>query len=263
MIPPELHLTLIGGPTLLLEIGELCFLTDPTFDPAGGAYDIGIAMLHKTGMPTQSIDTLYGRDIVVLLSHDEHADNLDIAGRAFLPTARKVFTTVSGAARLSLPNTEGLAAWESREIAGASNENLVVRVTGTPARHGPEGSEPMVGDVTGFVLEWGDKTVYLSGDTVWYDGVAEIARRFPKIDVAVLFLGGVRPSDDGPLLTMDSAEAVQTIYALNPQIVVPIHYEGWQHFREGRTEAEATFAAAGLSEKIRWLKHGEAQTVDR
>ena len=36
----------------------------------------------------------------VLLSHDQHADNLDHAGRAFLPRAARVLTTVIGAPRI-------------------------------------------------------------------------------------------------------------------------------------------------------------------
>lgn len=35
----------------------------------------------------------------VILSHDQHADNLDISGRALLPNAGRVFTTVAGAAQ--------------------------------------------------------------------------------------------------------------------------------------------------------------------
>lgn len=258
----QIRLTLIGGPTLLLEIGGLRFLTDPTFDSAGGDYDIGLAILHKTESPTLSAEALGGVD-VVLLSHDQHADNLDMAGRGLLPTAGAVLTTTSGATRLALPNAAGLERWQSREFSGTQSNGSPprVRVTGVPGRHGPEGSEAMLGDVTGFVLEWEDCVLYLSGDTVWYEGIAEIACRFPRIDAAVLFLGGVRPADDGPLLTMDGAEAVLAVQALMPQTVIPVHYEGWQHYREGRASVEQAFAEAGLSERLVWLRPGEPQTV--
>jgi hypothetical protein len=46
------------------------------------------------------------------------------------------------------------------------------------------GIEPISGDVIGFLLGVnapGD-AIYITGDTVWYDGTAEIARRFsPKL----------------------------------------------------------------------------------
>ncbi len=255
------RLTLIGGPTLLLEIGGLRLLTDPTFDPAGGEYHTARGVvLHKTAGPGQAPETL-GRIDVVLLSHDQHFDNLDTAGRDLLPSAGNVLTTVSGAARLALPNSVGLGQWQSVELALAGTEGSTLRVTGVPARHGPEGIEAMLGEVTGFVLEWGDSVLYLSGDTVWYEGVAEIAHRFPRVGAAVLFLGGARVAQGGPLLTMDGAEAVLATRALNPQKVIPVHYEGWQHFREGRAQVEQAFAASGLSERLLWLHPGEPQEV--
>src|SRR5262249_57681375 len=55
-----------------------------------------------------------------------------------------------------------------------------MRGPGTPARHGPAGIEPFSGDVIGFVLGVADHPpVYVTGDTVWYDGVAGVACRFP------------------------------------------------------------------------------------
>ncbi|MBC8102013.1 MAG: MBL fold metallo-hydrolase, partial [Cytophagales bacterium] len=139
-----------------------------------------------------------------------------------------------------------------------------VRVTATPARHGPEGIEPVTGDVIGFVLEWEGATndaLYVSGDTVWYEGVAQIGERFGRIGTAVLFLGGVRPAEGEPLLTMDAAGAVQTMRTLSIKTVMPVHYEGWQHFIESRTVAEQVFAKAGLDSRIVWLTPGEAQSV--
>ncbi|MCL2344249.1 MAG: hypothetical protein FWC58_00150 [Desulfobulbus sp.] len=57
-------------------------------------------------------------------------------------------------------------------------------VTATPARHGPVGIEPITGDVAGFALgvdQPGD-LLYVTGDTLWYHGTAEVAQRFsPKV----------------------------------------------------------------------------------
>ena len=52
------------------------------------------------------------------------------------------------------------------------------------------------------------------------------------------------------------------IEAMHPQTVVPIHYEGWQHFHEGRDAAERAFAAAGLRERVRWLEPGVATELE-
>ncbi|MBC8101696.1 MAG: MBL fold metallo-hydrolase, partial [Cytophagales bacterium] len=141
----QIRLTYIGGPTVLIEIGSLRFLTDPTFDAAGGDYDIGVAVLHKTQPPALSPAALGAID-AVLLSHDHHADNLDTNGRKFLPAAKAVLTTASGAERLQLPNTRGLTPWNSVPVSDAAT-GFEVRATATPARHGPEGIEPVIGDV--------------------------------------------------------------------------------------------------------------------
>jgi L-ascorbate metabolism protein UlaG (beta-lactamase superfamily) len=123
-----------------------------------------------------------------------------------------------------------------------------MRVTATPARHGPEGGDR--GPVSGFVLTVpGDfeDVVYFSGDTVWYDGVREVAERF-RITVALLCLGAARVSAAGDWpLTLTAAEAVEVARAMPSALIVPLHYEGWEHFSESRDDVNRAFAAAGLT----------------
>ena len=63
--------TLIGGPTVLIEIAGFRLLTDPTFD-APGDYRLPHVTLTKTGTPALSADAVGAVD-AVLLSHDQHA----------------------------------------------------------------------------------------------------------------------------------------------------------------------------------------------
>ena len=107
----SITITLIGGPTALIEAGGFRFLTDPTFDPPGD-YAMPRVTLRKTAGPVLCADAVGPID-AVLLSHDQHADNLDHAGQAFLPQAGRVLTTVAGAERLG-GNAEGLAPWATR-----------------------------------------------------------------------------------------------------------------------------------------------------
>jgi hypothetical protein len=106
-------ITHLGTATVLLEIGSLRILTDPAFDPPGKWYNFGWGTgskkLNKPVIPPESL----GHIDCVLLSHDEHADNLDETGRSLLPSAGIVLTTASGKRRLSaspssLANVEGL-----------------------------------------------------------------------------------------------------------------------------------------------------------
>jgi len=82
---PDLTVTLVGGPTALLEYGGLRLLTDPTFDDAPRTYGRdGAPSLQKTEGPAITADQIGDVD-VVLISHDHHPDNLDESGRAYLP----------------------------------------------------------------------------------------------------------------------------------------------------------------------------------
>ncbi len=110
-------LTHVGGPTVLIEVGGWRLLTDPTFDPPGGSYRFGWGTGSKKlagpAIPASEV----GPIDAVLLSHDHHDDNLDPAGRALLPSAGSVVTTVSGAKRLG-GAARGLAPWASTRLEG-------------------------------------------------------------------------------------------------------------------------------------------------
>ena len=162
--------------------------------------------LEKLSGPALGAEAI-GEVDAVLLSHDQHADNLDHSGKAFLAKAKRVLTTVAGAKRLG-GHAEGLMPWATTELGGKDGRFLTI--TATPARHGPAGIEPLSGDVIGFVLTSKDKSppIYVSGDTVWYDGVAEVARRF-KAGVVLPFAGAAQTR--GPFhLTMDTNDTIET-----------------------------------------------------
>jgi L-ascorbate metabolism protein UlaG (beta-lactamase superfamily) len=248
----------VGGPTALLEIGGFRLLTDPTFDPPG-EYHLPHVTLRKTRGPALSAEMIGPID-AVLLSHDQHADNLDNSGRTFLATARSVFTTVAGANRLG-GGSEGLAPWETRDLLKPDGSRL--RVTATPARHGPAGVEALAGEVIGFVVALEDRRsgwIYITGDTVWYDGVAEVARRF-HADIVLLFAGAAQTR--GPFhLTMDTNDAIETAHAFPKAVIVPLHYEGWAHFMQSGEDLERAFSALGIGARLRLLEAGVAAALE-
>ncbi len=262
MAHDTLTLTLIGGPTTLLEIAGLRLLTDPTFSPPG-AYPTGAVTLTKLAGPAIALEEL-GTIDAVLLSHDQHADNLDPDGLAFLASARRVLTTVAGAGRLagSFGGIEGLAPWESHHLISTSGHTI--HVTATPARHGPEGIEPVTGEVIGFALTFDDQTdraIYVTGDTVWYEGVAEVAKRF-DVSVVLAFTGAARTR--GPFnLTMSADDAIETARAFPHATIAPVHHQGWAHFTQNQDDIIQAFAAAGLSERLHPLELGKPAALRR
>ncbi|MGR6918009.1 MBL fold metallo-hydrolase [[Actinomadura] parvosata] len=247
----QIPVRVLGGPTALFEYGGLRFLTDPTFD-APRVYHVPGGQLTKTA-PSSCAPADLGRIDVVLLSHDEHPDNLDVSGRALLADVPLTLTTPGGGQRLG-SRAKGLADWEAIELDRSGGGTITV--TGVPAVHGPgprEEVEPITGQVVGFVLTGeGLPTVYVSGDNASLEAVEQIAERFGPVDTAVLFAGAPRFDVlfDGALIVLDSAQTAEAAKILGARRVVPVHYDSWAHFTEGRDELVAAFTAAGLLDRL-------------
>jgi L-ascorbate metabolism protein UlaG (beta-lactamase superfamily) len=250
----EIAITYVGGPTAILSIDGVTFITDPTFDPAGGDYASGTVALHKTRGPAL-LPAQLGPIEVALVSHDQHPDNLDTSGRELLREVRHVLTTPAGAARLG-KGAVGLQPWQSWSI--ETSRGTTLEVTATPARHGPAGIEPLSGEVIGFAIravESGTDLVYVTGDTVWYEGTREVARRFrPR----VLMLFGGAAQTRGPFhLTMNTNDAVEAATAFPDAVIVPVHHDGWAHFTQSQDDLAKTFRALGIADRLRRVTGGE------
>jgi L-ascorbate metabolism protein UlaG (beta-lactamase superfamily) len=246
-----LSITLIGGPTALIEIDGFRLLTDPTFDAPGTTYQLPHVKLEKLEGPAISADAL-GEIDAVLLSHDQHSDNLDNSGKDFLKHAKRVLTTEAGAKRLGR-HAEGFAPWASTALRGKNGAALTI--TATPARHGPAGIEPLSGDVIGFVLAPSEgRPIYISGDTTWFDGIAEVARRF-DCGVVLPFAGSAQTR--GPFhLTMDTNDTIETARAFPDAVIVPVHTDGWAHFRQNAQDLRVSFDALGFGKRLKILQPG-------
>jgi L-ascorbate metabolism protein UlaG (beta-lactamase superfamily) len=260
-----MRLTHIGGPTVLIQVAGWRLLTDPTFDPPGQKYKFG----WGTGSVKLAGPAIAASDLgpidAILLTHDHHDDNLDPAGRALVESGdTPVVTTASGAHRLGR-GARGLEAWATTILEAPGRP--AIEVTATPCRHGPPLSRPLAGDVVGFALRWDDQehgVLWISGDTVLYDGVRGVADRF-EVDVALLHLGGVQFPVTGPLrYTLTAKDAVELCRLIKPRTAIPIHYEGWKHFKQGRQAIEGELARApeDIRRRIRWLPLGAEVEID-
>lgn len=243
----------LGGPTSLIEVGGVRLLTDPTFDPPGD-YPVGSRVLTKTAGAVATAGEFDAID-AVLLSHDQHPDNLDRGGRSFVAGARLTLSTPQAAERLDGP-VRGLVPWQSVDLNG-------VTITAVPAQHGPDGCEAVTGPVTGFLVQApGVPRVYVSGDNASLDVVRVIADRIGDCPITVLFAGAARTALlDGAALTLGSTGVVQAARLLGAVHVIPLHFEGWAHFTEGRDTLASTFVAAGLGDRLHLLSPGQTWTL--
>src|SRR5262245_35302969 len=248
----NIKLTLIGGPTVLVEYDGLRLLTDPTFDPPGEYQGPHSPVKHvKTEGPALSAAQV-GKLNAILLSHDQHFDNLDHSGRALLPTAGVTFTTHAGAERLG-GNAIGVSPFETRILESRAGKGLLV--TGTPARHGPLGVD--AGDVIGFALgiERPGDLIYITGDTLWFEGTAEVADRLSP-QIVVLFTGAAEPRGRFHM-TMGSEDALEAAAAFPNARLLSVHNEGWAHLRESQDQLADVFAMFHLTNRLTRFEKGK------
>lgn len=243
---------------VLIEIGSLRLLTDPLFDDAGTVFEYGPVRLEKTSHRAIAPADL-GHIDAVLLSHDQHGDNLDVAGREFLSTVPRVLTTPLAASRLPGVHAHGLEPWSSTSISGPDGFNLTV--TAVPAQHGPDGTQEATGPVTGFILEWPGQShgpIYLSGDTIPFSGTEAIAARYAPIALAILNLGRVQLAPLGDaVLSLSADQAAIFAQSLQTQNVLPIHCAGWRHFTEDCATSSAILARSPVAALVHWPRIGE------
>lgn len=250
---------------MLIDLNGFRIVTDPAFDPAGGSYQSGGGrVLKKLQSPAIRPEELGPVDLV-LLSHDQHKDNLDNAGREFLSTVPKIISTPEAKERLGLDTVVGLDDWHTATIDSPRVPTL--RITATPCQHGSdEELHRIAGHVIGFVLQWEGQesgALYISGDTVFFPGIEEIAARY-TVDTAILHIGRAGfPAQIGDrYLTFTVAEAIKTARLMNVNRLIPTHREGWEHFLEQPAFAHEHIIAAGLENKLVWLNPGQPVTLE-
>ncbi len=255
----KVTITQIDTACMLIDINGYRIVTDPAFDAAGGSYQSGSGrVLKKTGSPALHPTDL-GHVDLVLLSHDQHKDNLDDSGKEFLKTVPMVISTKEARERLGLATVTGVDEWEAVNITTDKVPGL--SITGTPCMHGSdEELHRIAGHVLGFILEWdGQKNgvLYISGDTVFFKGIEEVAERY-TVDTAILHIGraGFPAQIGARYLTFTTEEAIRTAKLMHVNKLVPTHQEGWAHFLENRAKSKEEILAAGLGDKLVWLIAG-------
>jgi hypothetical protein len=225
----------------------LHLLTDPTFDPPG-AYPVGDRVLHKTAGPALGAEELGSSTRCCSPTTSTRTTSTPWAGPTW-PACR--WCSRPPRPPTGWAGTSGaLPAWTSVALPRPGDQ--VLHITGVPALHGPVGSEQLVGEVTGFVLGGQDlPTVYVSGDNASVEVARGVADRVGPVDVAVLFAGAARTAlAGGACLTLTSQAAAEAAKLLGARAVVPLHFEGWAHFTQGRDTLAAAFDRAGLADRL-------------
>ena len=221
--------TFIGHSTFLVQLGGICVLTDPIWSKR--CSPVFFAGPRRARRPGQRLNALPGVDLL-LVTHN-HYDHMD------LPTLRRVRARWAPQVATGLRNAHHLAKadirtaveldwWESTDLAGA-------RVTYVPAQHFSsrglyDRNKCLWG---GFVVEAGGAVVYFAGDSGYSPHFAEIGRRFPRIDLALLPIGAYEPRWFMRQQHVNPEEAVRAHLDLKPVRSLGMHFGTFQLTDEG------------------------------
>ncbi|MBX6315647.1 MAG: MBL fold metallo-hydrolase [Isosphaeraceae bacterium] len=256
----------VGTATVILRYAGFTILTDPNFLHRGDHVHLGYGLTsRRLTDPALELEALPPIDFIVL-SH-LHGDHFDHLVEQRLDKALPIVTTPHAASRLAKKGfraTQGLETWETIRV---TKGDARVRITAMPARHGPPVVASLLPQTMGSLLEFPTPDggtafrLYISGDTLVYDQLKEIPRRYPDIDLGLFHLGGTMLLGI-VLVTMDARQGVEAIRIINPKAAIPIHYDDYTVFKSPLADFRRAVEAAGLSDRVHYLDRGETYAFE-
>jgi L-ascorbate metabolism protein UlaG (beta-lactamase superfamily) len=250
----------VGTATVILRYAGFTILTDPNFLHAGDHVHLGYGLTaERLTNPALDIEQLPPLDFVVLSHY--HGDHFDRIAEERLRKDVPIVTTEHAAGELRDKGFTAPVALDTWDSVTAEKNGSRVRITSMPGRHGPPVVEKFLPPVMGSMLEFESAAgrtalrLYITGDTLVFDDLNEIPKRYPDIDLGLFHLGGTTIM--GILLTMDAEQGVEAVRIINPKKVIPIHYNDYEVFKSPLEDFKRAADAAGLSERMIYLSHGE------
>jgi L-ascorbate metabolism protein UlaG (beta-lactamase superfamily) len=259
----EPSLTFIGTATTLLRCAGMTVLTDPNFLHRGQRAYLGYGLWsRRLTEPYLTPAQLPGLDGVVL-SH-LHGDHWDRVARRGLDRSLPIVTTPAAArtlqSRQRFRRATGLETWEQHTLLGAGGATL--RVTALPGIHAPRPLTRLLPPVMGSLLEFADpsgevvRRIYVSGDTLPFEGIRTIREHIGEVDRAVLHLGGTT-LPGGLVVTMDGRMGADVLETIAPRRATPIHHDDYGVFRSPLSDFLGEVERRGWDDRVDVVRRGE------
>lgn len=253
----------IRNAMLRIRYAGKTFLTDPWLAPRGsmGTFrdhpmfrcrpeQLDLAM-PLCDLPMPVADILAGVDAYIV-TH-VHPDHIDMAadGSVGAPLDKTVPVFVQSDEDAAVLRRSGFA---RVEVLGEETVFAGIRLSRTPGRHG---TIIPCGPSCGVVFRHpGEKTLYVAGDTIWYEDVAESLRRF-RPDVVVVNACAAELLDEGRL-TMDDAD-VAALHAACPEArIIVSHMDTVAHASLTRQSMDQALRRRGIREAILMPDDGQS-----
>jgi L-ascorbate metabolism protein UlaG (beta-lactamase superfamily) len=252
----KMKITQIRNATIVVEYANKKYLIDPmlaekgTYPPFPGTIRQD-QNNPSVSLPT-SVDDIISEVDAVIVTH-LHLDHFDEAAQRLLPKDIKMF----------VQNEE-----DSKEVQNTGFQNVEVltkdtvfegiHLVKTRGEHG-RGEELLkrMGEVCGVVFKHpSEKTLYVAGDTVWYEGVQE-ELDIHKPDIIVVNGGDNQLIEYGSLI-MGKEDIYEVHKAVPNAKVISVHMEAVNHWTLSREELKNFSNENGFSSNILVPVDGES-----
>lgn len=250
--------TQIRNATVRLEFGGKTFLVDPMLSPKGAFPGFPGSVNSEQANPTVDLP-LPLEDILavdaVILTHT-HTDHWDEAARTLLPKAMPLLVQNERDAI-----EVGKAGFSNVRILHGATDVDGVTVLRTGGAHGRgrvlRDFGERLGEVSGIVLRHPqERTLYLAGDTVWNEQVADALHQH-RPDVVVLNCGEARFAGYEAII-MDADDVLAVYRAAPAAILVASHMEAVNHATLSRQALREFAETHGMSDRLRIPLDGES-----
>ncbi|AEH36838.1 MBL fold metallo-hydrolase [Halopiger xanaduensis] len=220
----DVTVRLVRHATVLVTIGDTTFLVDPMFASPGENPPVPNSPNDRENPLVPMPDVDRSHDAVVVTHR--HTDHFDEAAKDELEADVPLFCQPEEADEFA---EEGFT--DVRPVDDeVSFDGVTVRRT--PGQHGYGQLAEEMGPVSGFVFE-GDETLYLAGDTIWYEPVEETLEEYdPEV---VVLNGGEAQFEQGEPITM-GVEDVAAVREATDATVAVVHMEAINHCLLSRDE---------------------------
>ena len=245
----EIGVTWIGHASFLLQFGTHNVLIDPNWAR-------WLKIVKRLKMPGLHLHELPEIDLVLVThAHFDHLDRKTLRKVAADQPIVVPFEVGNLVHDLGFRSVHELGYWESYKLGPLT-------VTLTPCAHwGARVLHDTHRGFGGFIIEHEGRTVYHCGDTAYFGGFKEIAKRF-KVDVALMPIGAYDPPS-GREVHMNPEEALLAFHELGAKVMVPMHYGTFRLSYEPMEEPLPRLLVAarqsGLSEKVAVMLEGRPE----
>ncbi|MCV7030932.1 MBL fold metallo-hydrolase [Mycobacterium sherrisii] len=253
----------IGNATTLIRFGGLTILTDPAFLHKGEHVYLGHGIWARREVePACQIADLPPIDLIVLSHY--HGDHFDDVAARELDNTLPIVSTADAVDKLKVLGFDRghpLDTWESLQV---HKGEMTLTITAMPAKHAAEDAvEELLMPVNGHLLDFSRDgellyRLYITGDTMLVDSLADIPRRYPDIDLGLIHTGGT--TFLVTVVTMTGEQAVRAVEITKPRTAIPIHYNDFSVFLSGLDDFQRAAEASSATTDFVYLAHGDSYT---